>query len=97
MPEDQLLSRDDKVALKRALLAGQRDSLPPVVTHNLVDDKRDEVRGDLVAALCSWRSGGPIARVGSPRCMFDARGRSAVQRVCSVCVMKGLMNSMATR
>lgn len=44
MPEDQLLSRDDKVALKRAVLAGQRDSLPPVVTHNLVDDKRDEVR-----------------------------------------------------
>ena len=43
MPEGDLLDRDDRVQLKRALLAANRSELPPVVTHNVVDDHKDPV------------------------------------------------------
>ncbi|CAD7093823.1 unnamed protein product [Hermetia illucens] len=36
-----LLTKDDIVKIKRCLYAMQRDSLPPVTTHNIVDDWND--------------------------------------------------------
>ncbi|KAF6207963.1 hypothetical protein GE061_016412 [Apolygus lucorum] len=41
--EDELLTKEDKVRLKRCLFALQRHGLPPVTTHNVVDDWNDPV------------------------------------------------------
>ncbi|EDQ84121.1 uncharacterized protein MONBRDRAFT_39385 [Monosiga brevicollis MX1] len=41
----ELLDQTDVLKLKRGLLGAQRDSLPPVITHNLEDDSKDEVLG----------------------------------------------------
>jgi len=38
---DDLIDKDDKVRLKRALYGMQQRALPPVVTHNVVDDHKD--------------------------------------------------------
>ena len=40
---EQLMTRDDIVQLKRALYSMQRRSLPPVVTHNVTDDHKDQI------------------------------------------------------
>jgi glycogen(starch) synthase len=40
---DELLSEEDKVLLKRRTFALKRNSLPPVVTHNMVDDHNDPI------------------------------------------------------
>lgn len=40
---ESLLSKDDTVQLKRALYSMHRQSLPPVVTHNIVDDHKDQI------------------------------------------------------
>ncbi|ORX56312.1 glycogen synthase [Hesseltinella vesiculosa] len=41
-PED-LLSEEDKVLLKRRMFALKRSTLPPIVTHNIVDNETDPV------------------------------------------------------
>lgn len=41
-PED-LLQKEDKVRLKRCIYASQKKSLPPITTHNVIDDTRDPV------------------------------------------------------
>jgi len=38
---DELLERDDLIKLKRCMFANQSDSLPPIVTHNMMDDGKD--------------------------------------------------------
>lgn len=40
---NELLTKDDLVKIKRCLYALQRDGLPPVTTHNVVDDWNDPV------------------------------------------------------
>lgn len=41
--EEELLTKEDTVRLKRRLYALQRDDLPPVTTHNVVNDWSDPV------------------------------------------------------
>lgn len=41
--EDELLTKEDTVRLKRCLYALQRNDLPPVTTHNVVNDWSDPV------------------------------------------------------
>ncbi|WOO83750.1 Glycogen [starch] synthase [Vanrija pseudolonga] len=41
-PED-LMSKEDKVLLKRRVFALKRTTLPPVVTHNMADDAADPI------------------------------------------------------
>jgi glycogen(starch) synthase len=44
MPKfEDLMSDQDKVALKRRIFALKRNSLPPVTTHNMTDDGADPV------------------------------------------------------
>ncbi|KAL7415013.1 glycogen synthase [Mrakia frigida] len=43
LADNQLLSSEDKVLLKRRVFALKRNSLPPIVTHNMVDDAADPV------------------------------------------------------
>ncbi|CAH1396809.1 unnamed protein product [Nezara viridula] len=44
MPEEkELLTKEDKMKMKRCLFALQRYGLPPVTTHNVVDDWNDPV------------------------------------------------------
>ena len=44
MPEEsELLTKEDKVKIKRCLYSLQRNGLPPVTTHNVVDDWNDPV------------------------------------------------------
>lgn len=43
LSDDKLLSKQDKVLLKRRVFALKRNSLPPVVTHNMADDATDPV------------------------------------------------------
>ncbi|KAI8364364.1 glycogen synthase [Radiomyces spectabilis] len=45
-PED-FLSDEDKVLLKRRVFALKRNTLPPIVTHNVVDDAKDPVLNQL--------------------------------------------------
>lgn len=45
-PED-LLSNEDKVLLKRRVFALKRNSLPPIVTHNMADDSNDPILNQL--------------------------------------------------
>lgn len=40
---DELLSKEDKVKIKRCLYGLQRTGLPPITTHNVVDDYSDPV------------------------------------------------------
>ncbi|RUS84324.1 hypothetical protein EGW08_007918 [Elysia chlorotica] len=40
---DDILTQDDIVKLKRCIYAAQRNSLPPICTHNVVDDSNDQV------------------------------------------------------
>ncbi|WWC59307.1 uncharacterized protein I303_101858 [Kwoniella dejecticola CBS 10117] len=41
-PED-ILSKEDAIALKRRVFALKRNSLPPIVTHNMADDANDPI------------------------------------------------------
>lgn len=44
MPDSEdLLTKEDKVKIKRCLYALQRNGLPPITTHNVVDDWNDPV------------------------------------------------------
>ena len=44
LPEDKdLISSSDKIMLRRRLFAMKRHNLPPIVTHNMVDDTNDPV------------------------------------------------------
>lgn len=44
MPDvSTLLSEQDKILLKRRVFALRRNSLPPVTTHNMVDDATDPI------------------------------------------------------
>ncbi|CAF9913417.1 MAG: glycogen synthase isoform 1 [Gomphillus americanus] len=45
--EKDLLSSADKIALKRRLFAMRRHNLPPIVTHNMVNDAEDPVLNQL--------------------------------------------------
>jgi glycogen(starch) synthase len=40
---EDLLSDQDKVTLKRRMFALKRNSLPPIVTHNMADDGADPI------------------------------------------------------
>lgn len=40
---EELLQKEDTVRLKRCIYAAQRNSLPPITTHNVVDDSTDPV------------------------------------------------------
>lgn len=40
---DELVDAQDKVLLKRRIFALKRNSLPPIVTHNMVDDSADPI------------------------------------------------------
>ncbi|CAG5123259.1 unnamed protein product, partial [Candidula unifasciata] len=40
---DDILTQDDIVKLKRCIYAAQRHSLPPICTHNVVEDSNDQV------------------------------------------------------
>ena len=40
---EELLSEEDQVLLKRRIFALKRNSLPPVVTHNMADDANDPI------------------------------------------------------
>lgn len=46
-PQTELLSRDDLVRLKRCVLATKSSKLPPIVTHNMVDDANDPILNQL--------------------------------------------------
>ncbi|TGZ79482.1 glycogen synthase [Ascodesmis nigricans] len=41
--EKELITPQDKIMLKRRVFALKRNSLPPVVTHNMADDKNDPI------------------------------------------------------
>lgn len=44
LPEmEDLLHPSDRVLLKRRMFAMKRDSLPPIVTHNMIDDANDPI------------------------------------------------------
>lgn len=44
LPEDKdLLSASDRIMLRRRLFAMKRNNLPPIVTHNMVNDSEDPV------------------------------------------------------
>ncbi|EFA05468.1 Glycogen [starch] synthase-like Protein [Tribolium castaneum] len=43
LPGDDLLKKEELVRLKRCIFSLQRDGLPPVTTHNIVDDWNDPV------------------------------------------------------
>ncbi|CAF0815359.1 unnamed protein product [Didymodactylos carnosus] len=45
---DQVLKNEDLVELKKCIFASQRSSLPPICTHNVVDDNTDPI-------LCALR------------------------------------------
>ncbi|XP_075459047.1 glycogen [starch] synthase, liver [Ascaphus truei] len=40
---NKILDRDDLTIMKRAIFSTQRQSLPPVTTHNMVDDSMDPI------------------------------------------------------
>uniref|UniRef100_A0A3Q7PPK0 Glycogen [starch] synthase n=1 Tax=Callorhinus ursinus TaxID=34884 RepID=A0A3Q7PPK0_CALUR len=40
---DKILDRDDITIMKRAIFSTQRQSLPPVTTHNMIDDSTDPI------------------------------------------------------
>lgn len=42
-PAELLLSKEDRILLKRRVFALKRNSLPPVVTHNMADDAADPI------------------------------------------------------
>jgi glycogen(starch) synthase len=42
-----LLTAEDKIALKRGILSLKRSTLPPIVTHNMVDDATDPILNHL--------------------------------------------------
>lgn len=41
--ESELLTKDDKMRMKRCVFAIQRHGLPPITTHNIVDDWNDPI------------------------------------------------------
>eukprot|EP00053_Salpingoeca_punica_P015227 m.139772 g.139772 ORF g.139772 m.139772 type:complete len:662 (+) comp16658_c0_seq1:365-2350(+) len=43
LPPASLLDQEDVVKLKRAIYTTQRKTLPPVVTHNVINDEKDEI------------------------------------------------------
>ncbi len=45
--EDELLSDEDVIQLKRNIYALRRDNLPPVVTHNMQNSERDLILNEL--------------------------------------------------
>lgn len=48
MPDPgELLNKDDQVKIKRCLFALQRDGLPPITTHNVIDDATDPVLNNI--------------------------------------------------
>lgn len=48
VPEaNDLLSNEDKILLKRRVFALKRNSLPPIVTHNMADDAADPILNQL--------------------------------------------------
>uniref|UniRef100_A0A8C4VNM6 Glycogen [starch] synthase n=1 Tax=Gopherus evgoodei TaxID=1825980 RepID=A0A8C4VNM6_9SAUR len=40
---NKILDRDDVTIMKRAIFSTQRQSLPPVTTHNMIDDSNDPI------------------------------------------------------
>ncbi|XP_031725778.1 glycogen [starch] synthase, liver [Anarrhichthys ocellatus] len=44
---DSILDRDDFTIMKRAIFATQRHSLPPVTTHNMLDDSTDPILSNI--------------------------------------------------
>ncbi|NXS22015.1 GYS2 protein, partial [Mystacornis crossleyi] len=40
---NKILDRDDITIMKRAIFSTQRHSLPPVTTHNMIDDSNDPI------------------------------------------------------
>ncbi|XP_062512847.1 glycogen [starch] synthase, muscle-like isoform X2 [Corticium candelabrum] len=44
---DELLTPTDIMSLKRCIMAAQRYHLPPIVTHNMQEDSRDPILGQL--------------------------------------------------
>ncbi|XP_024052098.2 glycogen [starch] synthase, liver [Terrapene carolina triunguis] len=40
---NKILDRDDVTIMKRAIFSTQRQSLPPVTTHNMIDDSHDPI------------------------------------------------------
>ncbi|KAG1221103.1 hypothetical protein G6F68_021018 [Rhizopus microsporus] len=43
----KFLSEADKVLLKRRVFALKRSTLPPIVTHNIIEDHKDPVLSQL--------------------------------------------------
>jgi len=43
----ELLTNEEKILLKRRVIALKRNSLPPIVTHNLIDDVSDPILNQL--------------------------------------------------
>ena len=44
LPEKEILiEKEDVIKLKRCIYSAQRTNLPPVVTHNVIDDDKDPV------------------------------------------------------
>ena len=41
--KEEILVKDDLVKLKRCIYATQRSGLPPIVTHNMLDDGTDPI------------------------------------------------------
>jgi glycogen(starch) synthase len=50
---NELLQKDDMVKIKRCIYALQRDGLPPITTHNVVDDWNDPVLIAVRRVSCS--------------------------------------------
>eukprot|EP00127_Corallochytrium_limacisporum_P006868 Clim_evm83s236 gene=Clim_evmTU83s236 len=44
---DSLITEGDRIRLKRCMYALQRNSLPPIVTHNMTDDNTDQILSHL--------------------------------------------------
>lgn len=43
----ELLTNEEKILLKRRVIALKRNSLPPIVTHNMIDDGSDPILNQL--------------------------------------------------
>ncbi|EPQ31686.1 uncharacterized protein PFL1_01019 [Pseudozyma flocculosa PF-1] len=62
----QLLSDADKIALKKRVFALKRNSLPPVVTHNMADDSNDPILNQIRRVQLFNRSSDRVKMIFHP-------------------------------
>jgi glycogen(starch) synthase len=47
VPREELLTKEDDIHIKRCIYNLQRTTLPPITTHNMVDDSKDPILNEL--------------------------------------------------